>query len=100
MKTMCAGAFAAMPRTAIWPRSALALASMRTDRAHCVTADASAKWRSRARCGSGSIVTREPMKSRVIRVPDKLWNAARKRADERDETVSEAVRKFLERYTR
>lgn len=43
---------------------------------------------------------KEPMKSRVIRVPDKLWLAAKKRADERDETVSEAVRKFLERYTR
>lgn len=43
---------------------------------------------------------REPMKSRVIRVPDKLWAAAKKRADERDETVSEAVRKFLERYSR
>ena len=40
------------------------------------------------------------MKSRVIRVPDKLWTAAKKRADERDETVSEAVRKFLERYAK
>ena len=43
---------------------------------------------------------KEPMKSRVIRVSDKLWDAAKKRADERDETVSEAVRKFLERYSR
>ena len=43
---------------------------------------------------------REPMKSRVIRVPDKLWRAAQVRASERDETLSEAVRKFLERYTR
>lgn len=40
------------------------------------------------------------MKSRVIRVPDALWEAAMRRADERGETVSEAVRKFLERYTR
>lgn len=38
--------------------------------------------------------------ARGIRVPDELWNAAKKRADERGETVSEAVRKFLERYTR
>jgi len=40
------------------------------------------------------------MKSRVIRVPDALWAAARQRADEKGETVSEAVRKFLERYVR
>lgn len=40
------------------------------------------------------------MKSRVVRVPDALWAAAMKRADERGETVSEAVRKFLERYSR
>jgi len=43
---------------------------------------------------------KEPMKSRVIRVPEPLWQAALKRADQRGETVSEAVRKFLERYTR
>jgi hypothetical protein len=43
---------------------------------------------------------KEPMKSRVIRVPEALWQAAMKRADERGETVSEAVRKFLERYTK
>ena len=40
----------------------------------------------------------ELMKSRVIRVPDAVWQAAKKRADEKGETVSEAVRKFLERY--
>ena len=45
-------------------------------------------------------MAKEPMKSRVIRIPDHLWEAAKKRADERGETVSEAVRKFLERYTR
>jgi len=45
-------------------------------------------------------MVREPKRNRVIRVPDSLWAAAKKRADERDETVSEAVRKFLERYTR
>ena len=43
---------------------------------------------------------REPMKSRVIRIPDELWERAKARAEQRDETVSEAVRKFLERYTR
>lgn len=43
---------------------------------------------------------KEPMGQRVIRVPDRLWEAAKARADERGETVSEAIRKFLERYTR
>ena len=41
-----------------------------------------------------------PMSNRVIRVPDRLWQAAKARADQRGETVSEAVRKFLERYVR
>lgn len=36
----------------------------------------------------------------TIRVPDDLWTAARERATERGETVSEAVRRFLERYVR
>ena len=40
------------------------------------------------------------MVQRVIRVPAPLWERAKARADERGETVSEAVRKFLERYTR
>ena len=40
------------------------------------------------------------MKNRVIRIPDRVWDAAKKRADEKGETVSEAVRKFLERYAR
>jgi Arc/MetJ family transcription regulator len=43
---------------------------------------------------------KQPMKPRFIRVPDELWAKALQRADERDETVSEAVRKFLERYVR
>jgi Arc/MetJ family transcription regulator len=37
---------------------------------------------------------------RTIRVADELWAKAVKRAEDRGETVSEAVRKFLERYTR
>ena len=45
-------------------------------------------------------MVKEPMGNRVIRVSDRLWKAAKARADERDETVSEAVRKFLERYTK
>jgi hypothetical protein len=43
---------------------------------------------------------KEPMVQRLVRVPLPLWERAKKRADERGETVSEAVRKFLERYSR
>lgn len=43
---------------------------------------------------------KQPMVQRVIRVPESLWEKAKARADERDETVSEAIRKFLERYVR
>jgi hypothetical protein len=35
-----------------------------------------------------------------LRVPDELWDKAKARAKERDETLSDAIRKFLERYTR
>jgi len=45
-------------------------------------------------------MVKEPMGNRVIRVSDALWKAAKVRADQRGETVSEVVRKFLERYTR
>ena len=38
--------------------------------------------------------------ARAIRVEDELWERAKKRAAEKGETVSEAVRKFLERYSR
>jgi len=40
------------------------------------------------------------MKNYTTRQPAELWEAAKQRADERGETVSEAIRKFLERYTR
>ena len=46
------------------------------------------------------VVSKEPKKNRVIRVQESLWLKAVARADEKGETVSEAVRKFLERYTR
>ena len=39
-------------------------------------------------------------KARSIRIEDGLWRKAQERAAERGETVSEAIRKFLERYTR
>lgn len=43
---------------------------------------------------------RDDNPARTIRVPDDLWRKARAKADEKGETVSEAVRKFLERYVR
>ena len=43
---------------------------------------------------------KEPMEKVSLRVPRKLWERAMVRADEKGETVSEAVRKFLERYAK
>ncbi len=43
---------------------------------------------------------KRPMPNRVIRVPDELWKAAQAKADERGETLSEAIRKFLRRYVK
>lgn len=43
---------------------------------------------------------RDDNRAHTVRVPDPLWEKARGRADEKGETVSEAIRKFLERYTR
>jgi hypothetical protein len=39
-----------------------------------------------------------PDTPRAIRIPDALWQAALARAQERDETVSDVVRRALERY--
>lgn len=38
--------------------------------------------------------------ARSIRIEDALWRKAQERAAERGETVSDAIRRFLERYTR
>lgn len=35
-----------------------------------------------------------------FRVEDELWEAAKKRAEERGETLADALRKFLRRYTK
>lgn len=35
-----------------------------------------------------------------FRVDDALWEAAKARAEERGETLADALRKFLRRYTR
>lgn len=39
-----------------------------------------------------------PLKS--FRIPQDLYERAQRRADERGETLSHAIRKFLERYVR
>jgi antitoxin component of RelBE/YafQ-DinJ toxin-antitoxin module len=38
--------------------------------------------------------------TRAIRVEDRLWQRAQARAAEKGETVSDAVRRFLERYAK
>lgn len=45
-------------------------------------------------------MSKKPMVKRVFWVNKDIWDAAKVRADEKGETVSEAVRKFLERYVR
>lgn len=35
-----------------------------------------------------------------FRVEDALWEAAKRRAEERGETLADALRRFLRRYTR
>ena len=41
-----------------------------------------------------------PDTPRAIRIPDDLWEAALAKAGERGDTVSEIVRKALERYVK
>ena len=43
-------------------------------------------------------VAKPPMVMRSIRVPLKLWTAAKALADEREENISDVVREALERY--
>lgn len=37
---------------------------------------------------------------RTIRVPDELWDAAKQKADERGDNLSEVIRSGLERYVK
>ena len=46
------------------------------------------------------VMVRKPMTHKTIRIPDQLWEDARDAADRRDETVSDAIRRFLEGYVR
>lgn len=45
-------------------------------------------------------VAKPPMVMRSIRVPAKLWAAAKAKADEREENISDVIRRALERYVR
>lgn len=51
---------------------------------------------------SGTVrrVPKQPMVMRSIRVPERLWNEAKSKADEREESISDVVRDALERYVR
>lgn len=45
-------------------------------------------------------VAKPKMVMRSLRVPEKLWEAARAKADEREENISDVIREALERYVR
>lgn len=45
-------------------------------------------------------VAKPPMVMRSIRVPLRLWNEAREKADEREENISDVIREALERYVK
>lgn len=45
-------------------------------------------------------VPKRKMVIRSLRVPLKLWDDAKARADERDENISDVIREALERYVR
>jgi uncharacterized Zn finger protein len=45
-------------------------------------------------------MSRTPIRAKSIRVPDDLWRSAQAKADERQEVLSDQIRRFLERYAR
>ena len=45
-------------------------------------------------------VAKPPMVMRSIRVPAKLWDEAKAKADANEESISDVVREALERYLR
>ena len=48
---------------------------------------------------SGRLVSpRPPRKPRSVKVEDELWEAAKRKADERGEVLSEVIREALKRY--
>ena len=45
-------------------------------------------------------MTRPVRKARAVRVEDDLWDAAKAKADERGDVLSEVIRAALKRYVR
>lgn len=45
-------------------------------------------------------VAKPKMVMRSLRVPEKLWEAAKAKADEREENISDVIREALERYVK
>ena len=45
-------------------------------------------------------MAKPPMVMRAIRVPLRLWDEAKAKADEREENISDVIRAALERYVR
>ncbi len=45
-------------------------------------------------------VAKPKMVMRSLRVPEKLWDAAKAKADEREENLSDVIREALEKYAR
>ena len=45
-------------------------------------------------------MTRPPRRPRSVKVEDELWEAAKAKAEERGELVSEVIREALKRYVR
>ena len=45
-------------------------------------------------------VPKPKMVMRSLRVPEKLWLAAKAKADEREENISDVIRDALERYVK
>jgi len=46
------------------------------------------------------VTPRPARRNRAIRVEDPLWDAAKAKAEERGDVLSEEIRKFLQRYVR
>ena len=45
-------------------------------------------------------VAKPKMVMRSLRVPEKLWEAAKAKADEREENLSDVIREALEKYAK
>ena len=43
-------------------------------------------------------MSRPPRRPRSVKVEDDLWRAAQRAADDREQILSEEIRKFLKRY--